>query len=71
MLSQAQSRALAKLADAWQDAYTLQETLPTLDRLVHLGLAEKRGASDLGALFSPRTAIHYRRPSRTGARVKG
>lgn len=59
-LSPAQERALAKLSDKWQSAYTLQESMNTLDALVRRGLAA-RNYGGVGSLFSPRTAIHYRR----------
>jgi len=54
-----QSRTAAKLTDEWQCAYSLKESLSTLRALVRLGVAESR--SGPGAIFSPRTAIEFRK----------
>lgn len=57
-LTKVQERAKAKLTDEWQCAYSLQESIPTLDRLVCCGYAVKK--RELGSLFCPRTALRYK-----------
>jgi len=59
-LTNAQEKALSKLTDKHQSAYTLQESISTLRVLVKLGLAESK-CSTLGSMFSPRTANTYRK----------
>jgi hypothetical protein len=59
-LSKAQERALAKLAQEWQSAYDLQESITTLDALVGKGFAARK-VNTLGSMFSPRTSCLYRR----------
>lgn len=58
-LTKAQERANAKLTAEWQCAYTLGESIPTLEGLVTRKVAVmKRDA--LGAMYSPRTSIHFK-----------
>lgn len=60
-LSGPQRAALFALDDVWSSAYDLQLSMQTLDALVKRGLAERRNEAALGAMFSPRTVIQYRR----------
>ena len=59
-LSKSQERALIKLVNSgqWESAYSLQESLTTLDSLVHKKLAKRN--IGLGAGFSPRTSISFK-----------
>lgn len=59
-LSKTQQRALNKLSDKWQSAYSLQESMATLRSLVRKGLVESTGSNNFGALFSPPTEICFR-----------
>ena len=58
-LTPTQARALAKLTDDWNDAYGIGESIATLNAIVKKGVAEHK-QDMLGAMFSPRTANHYR-----------
>jgi len=58
-LSPSQQVALARCTTEWQSAYQLQATVATLDALVKRSILE-RHTDALGAMFSPRTANHYR-----------
>jgi hypothetical protein len=60
-LSKTQERAVAKLTHQWQSAYDMQEGIPTLVALCRLGRAQSY-TSSLGAVFSPRTGVHFRLP---------
>jgi len=59
-LSSIQQRAYDKLTEKHQSAYSLREGLSTLRSLVSKGLAES-SSSSLGTMFSPRTAICFRK----------
>lgn len=59
-LSTAQKRALEKATSEWKTAYTLQESLATLNALVRLGLLQKR-RTELGSMYDPRNANAYRK----------
>jgi hypothetical protein len=52
-LSPAQERALGKLTGEWRSAWSLRESMSTLDSLVSKGLAHHKG--------TPHHDIHYRR----------
>lgn len=58
-LTNAQERAKAKLTNEWQCAYTIKESMSTLNALVEKGHAVSRRDS-LSATFSPRTAYEYK-----------
>ena len=58
-LTKAEDRAKNKLTNKWQCAYTLQESIPTLEGLVRRGVAVMR-RDKLSAMFSPRTALHFK-----------
>ena len=60
-LTEAQSKALQKASGLWRDAYELGASIATLDALVKKGLLERRGGGGLGAMYSPRTTLEYRR----------
>ena len=60
-ITEAQSKALQKADGLWRDAYELRASTATLDALVRKGLLERRGQGGLGAMYSPRTAVEYRR----------
>lgn len=67
-LTTCQLRTLYKLKyDAWQTAYDLRANTRTLSVLCRLGLATSSGGSDVGAMFSPRTTIRYRRVKKSTA----
>jgi len=58
-LSKVQIRTLNKLnAYEWQSAYKINESLATLQALVHKGLVESKHT--LGAFSFPRTGILFR-----------
>ncbi|KKN60705.1 hypothetical protein LCGC14_0529040 [marine sediment metagenome] len=56
-LSKAQIRAYKKLTAIGQSAYTLRESIATLNALVAMGLATKD--AELGSIFDSRTGIKY------------
>lgn len=58
-LTKAQERAKTKLTTEWACAYDLQERIPTLEGLVARKVAVMKRDS-LGAMYSPRTAIHFK-----------
>lgn len=58
-LTKAQERAKAKLSHEWQCAYDIGESLPTLEGLVARKQAVMK-RDTLGAMYSPRTAIHFK-----------
>ena len=61
-LTKVQQRTLNKMIPGkTYNAYQLGESLASLDALVKKGYLEKRAG--LGAMFSPRTEIQYRRIS--------
>jgi len=60
------AQALAKLTSEWKSPYQLREGVATLRALVECGLAEERGRellglTSLGMIFTPRTALRFRR----------
>jgi len=59
-LTKAQERAKEKLTNEWQCAYTLQESIPTLEGLVRRGVAITKRGGGVGVMFSPRTTITYK-----------
>lgn len=61
-LTKAQERALTKLTHEWQCAYTIGESLPTLEGLVARKAAIMK-RDTLGTMYSPRTAIHFKLPN--------
>jgi hypothetical protein len=61
-LSDPQKRALGKLTNEWECAYTIGESMNTLDALCKKGLA-LHSCDRLGASFSPRTANKYKLPN--------
>lgn len=61
-LTEPQKRALAKMTHEWQCAYSLKESLNTLQALKRKGAVEHK-RDILGAMFSPTTANHYRLPA--------
>lgn len=58
-LTPVQERAASKLTNVWQCAYTLRESIATLNALHRKQIAEKR-VHTLGSMFSPRTTTEYR-----------
>ena len=61
-LSATQMDALQKLSDKeWKCSFEAKCSIKTLRSLVRLGLAEKRGEGNVGAYFSPRIIIEWRR----------
>lgn len=59
-LSPSQQKALAALSDVeWKSAYDIQVSISTLDSLVKKKLATRK--IEQGHMFSPRTAIMFRR----------
>ena len=58
-LTPTQERAAGKLTNEWQCAYTLRESIATLNVLHRKQIAERR-VDSLGCIFSPRTATEYR-----------
>lgn len=58
-LTPTQERAAGKLTNEWQCAYTLRETIATLNALHRKHIADKR-VDSLGSMFSPRTVTEYR-----------
>lgn len=61
VITPAQQEVLNKLSEEWASAYLLHASLSTLDALVRKGLAERRNTGALGAAYSPRTVIEYRK----------
>lgn len=61
-LTSIQQRALNKLKklNDWECAYSLKESMATLDALVRKGLLKKRGAGKVGSMFEPRVVIEYK-----------
>lgn len=61
-LSPRMAAAYEKLSQTeWLTPYDLREKLPTLQGLVSRGLAVSKGYGALGAAFSPRTTICFKR----------
>lgn len=63
-LSAVMERAQGKLTDEWQTPFMLGESILTLEALVERGLAKGRGYQKLGAIFSPRATLEFRKAHR-------
>lgn len=71
-MSKTQMKALAAMSETeWRCAYTLRCSMATLASLVKRGLAEKRGEGNVGAFFTPRTTIEWRRRAAMTPNEKG
>ncbi len=57
-MTEIQLRAFRKLTNKWQSAYTLKESLATLNALVRQDLAVKQTC--IGAWWSPRVMTDYK-----------
>lgn len=63
VLTALQKQALAKLVRIeWRSAYSIGVSLKTLDELYSKGYAER--IVGIGAYYSPRTAIQFRRKAK-------
>lgn len=61
-LSAPQHRAYTSLQDGkWKSAYELGVSIATMGTLVKKGYVKSRDGNRMGAAFSPRTVIKYRR----------
>ena len=58
-LTKAQERARTKLTHSWQCAYTLQESIPTLEGLVNRGIAVMQ-RDERSIMVSPRIALSFK-----------
>jgi hypothetical protein len=58
-LTKTQEIVLNKLNDEWQNAYNLQCSLATLNKLVKLGLVEIK--EEVGSLMLPRNCKFFRK----------